>query len=113
MPSFRPGPPSAFFQNLPKFIIDKVVKPAGQKAAQKGEQVAKSKARRDTGAMADGTHFEFTGERIEATNDTDYWYYHEYGTVHISAQPFMEPGMKEAQTTFLDECESNFKGLKF
>lgn len=98
-------------------MIKKVVAPAAEKAASRGEDVAKSKARVDTGTMRDATHFEaeISGNKVQIRgyNDTDYWYYHEYGTVYISAQPFIEPGMKEAQSTLLDEVESNFKGLKF
>lgn len=117
MASFRPGPPSALFLKLPDMILRQVVAPAAQKAAAKGKQVSQQKARRDTGTMADSTDFvpQISGTRatITATNDTDYWYYHEYGTMYIPAQPFIEPGMKVAQEELLNNIESNFRGLKF
>lgn len=116
MVSFSPGPPSELFLKLPDAIIKKVVIPAAQKGAQKGKQVAQSNARRDTGTMADSTDYvvEVSGNKvtITATNDTDYWQYHEWGTMYISAQPFMEPGMKAAQDETLNQIESNFRGLK-
>lgn len=117
MVSFSPGPPSAFFLALPDKIIKQCVVPAANKGAAKGKQVAQSKARRDTGAMADSTDYvvQVSGSKvtITATNDTDYWMHHEWGTMYISAQPFIEPGMKAAQDETLNQIESNFRGLKF
>mgnify|MGYP003579448008 CR=1 FL=1 len=36
--------------------------------------------------------------------DAPYWVYVEYGTVHMSAQPFVTPAMESVRSGFVAEC---------
>lgn len=69
----------------------------------------------DTGYMKESIH------KVEETNfggataskgikiDAPYWVYVEYGTVHMSAQPFVTPALESVRSSFVMEAERIIK----
>lgn len=81
------------------------------KAASDLEAGAKERARVDTGAMKNSIQQTPTGAALQKTVfiGIDYGVHHEFGTVHIPAQPMIRPAADKVRPAFVAACKRLFE----
>lgn len=71
---------------------------AGAKAGQAVKQRAASNAPVDSGHLARSIRADWTGTTVDVAASAPYARFVEYGTIYVTAQPFMRPALEAAQS---------------
>lgn len=88
---------------IPQIILlsERKVAAAVRRAEASIERRAKQRSRVDTGNMRGGWQHQAQGPMEGIVfNLVDYTIFHEYGTVHMSAQPMLRPAIEETRPEF-------------
>lgn len=111
--------PAGEFNHIPQIGLQlrRNASTAVRKALADIEKLAKQKARVDTGAMRDEIHQEPASlgpmDTVgEVVSSKEYGPYNEFGTVHMSAQPYMTPAGEEVKPQFMAAMRQLGKGVR-
>lgn len=97
---------ASYHSRIPQIIArsETVASMAVQKCGFDIEAGAKARARVDTGAMKNSTQWVPDGPYSgSVVIGVDYGIYHEYGTVHMSAQPMLTPAAEDARLDLIHD----------
>ena len=105
MPQLR-----AIIQRYADFFED--LEPSLQAAVDAGVEHAQSVVPVDTGALQDSIYGQVNGpEEAEIGATEEYAAYVEYGTIHMDAQPYMEPALEVAGQTLEEDIKKRLGSL--